>query len=111
MIRSGGIAQLGRTLAAGLLEEHLAYLTGDAEAHTPFATTFAVREQLPYDRKALRRWVAEHGIGTLEIKQRGVAGDPAELRRALRPAGPNQATLIISRTPRGTVVAVADRLR
>jgi hypothetical protein len=111
VIRSGGIAQLGRTLDAGLLEEHLAYLTGDAEAHTPFATTFAVRERLPYNRKTLRRWVAEHGVGTLEIKQRGVAGDPAELRRALRPVGPNQATLIISRTPLGAVVAVADRLR
>ena len=111
VIRSGGIAQLGRTLNAGLLEEHLAYLTGNTEAYTPFAATFAVRERLSFDRKVLRRWVAEHGIGRLEIKQRGVAGDPAELRRALRPTGPNQATLIISRTPRGTVVAVADRLR
>ena len=110
VIRSGGIAQLGRTLDAGLVEEHLAYLTGDTEAHTPFATTFAVRDRLPYDRKVLRRWVAQHGIGRLEIKQRGVAGDPAELRRALRPTGPNQATLIISRTPRGSVVAVTERL-
>ena len=110
VIRSGGIAQLGRTLDAGLLEEHLAYLTGDAEAYTPFATTFTVREWLPYDRKALRRWVAAHEVGRLEIKQRGVAVEVARLRRALRPAGPNQATLIISRTPRGTVVAVADRL-
>ena len=109
VIRSGGIAQLGRAMAAGLLDPQLAYLTGDAEARTPFATTFAVREQLPYDRKVLRRWVAEHSIGRLEIKQRGVAGDPAELRRALRPAGPHQATLIISRTPRGAVVAVTDR--
>jgi SAM-dependent methyltransferase len=110
VIRSGGIAQLGRMLDAGLLDPHLAYLTGDTEAHTPFATTFRVRERLRYDRKALRRWVAEHGIGRLEIKQRGVAVDPAELRRALHPAGPNQATLIISRTPRGTLVAVTDRL-
>jgi hypothetical protein len=110
VIRSGGIAQLGRTLAAGLVEEHLAYLTGDTEAHTPFATTFVVRERLRYDVRALRRWVAEGGIGRLEIKQRGVGVDVTQLRRALRPSGPNQATLIISRTPRGTVVAVTDRL-
>jgi hypothetical protein len=110
VIRSAGIAQLGRMLDAGLLDPHLAYLTGDTEAQTPFATTFRVRERLRYDRKALRRWVAENGIGRLEIKQRGVAVDPAELRRALHPAGPNQATLIISRTPRGTLVAVTDRL-
>jgi hypothetical protein len=111
VIRSGGIAQLGRTMAAGLLDPQLAYLTGDAEARTPFATTFAVREQLRYDRKDLRRWVVEHAIGRLEIKQRGVAGDPSELRRALRPSGPNSATLIISRTPHGALVAVTDRLR
>jgi SAM-dependent methyltransferase len=109
VIRSGGITQLGRTLNAGLLEEHLAYLTGDVEAHTPFATTFAVRERLPYDRRVLRRWVAEHGIGRLEIKQRGIGVDPAELRRALRPSGANSATMIITRTPSGALVAIADR--
>jgi SAM-dependent methyltransferase len=110
VIRSGGITQLGRTLHAGLLDPHLAYLTGDTEAHTPFATTFTVRERLPYHRKTLRRWVAEHNIGKLEIKQRGIVVDPAELRRELRPSGPRSATMIISRTPHGTLVAVADRV-
>jgi hypothetical protein len=109
VIRSGGIAQLGRTLNAGLLDPHLAYLTGDTPAHTPFGTTFTVRDRLPYDRKVLRRWVAEHRIGRLEIKQRGVIGDPAELRRVLRPSGPNSATMVISRTPHGAVVAIAER--
>jgi SAM-dependent methyltransferase len=109
VIRSGGIAQLGRTLDAGLLDAHLAYLTGDVAARSAFATTFAVRDRLPYDRKVLRRWVAEQRVGRLEIKQRGVAADPAELRRALRPNGPNSATMIISRTPHGAVVAISDR--
>ena len=43
-------------------------------------------------------------VGRLEIKQRGTTVDPAKLRRELRPAGPECATLIISRTPRGAVV-------
>jgi SAM-dependent methyltransferase len=110
VIRSGGIGQLGRTLHAGLLDDHLAYLTGDIEAHSPFATTFAVRERLPYDRKVLRRWVAQQQVGRLEIKQRGVGFDPAELRRELRPSGPNSATMIVFRTPQGAMVAIADRL-
>jgi SAM-dependent methyltransferase len=110
VIRSGGIAQLGSALDAGLLDGHLAYLTGDIEAHSPFATTFAVREHLPYDQKALRRWVAEHRVGRLEIKQRGVGFDPAELRRELRPSGPNSATMIVFRTPHGAAVAIADRM-
>lgn len=110
VIRSGGLAQLGAELQAGLLDPHLAYLTADTAVSTPYVTTFAVREQLPFDRKALRRWVADRQVGRLEILQRGTTVDPARLRRELRPAGPNGATLIISRTPAGTVVVVADRL-
>ena len=110
VIRSGGIAQLARRLEAGLLDPHLAYLTGDRAVPTPFATAYAVRERLPYDVRALRRWVAERQVGRLEIKQRGTAVDPAKLRRELRPNGPNAATLIVSRTPRGTVVLVTERV-
>ena len=110
VIRSGGIAELARRLEAGLLDPHLAYLTGDRAVATPFATAYAVRERLPYDVRALRRWVAERQVGRLEIKQRGTTVDPAKLRRELRPNGPNAATLIVSRTPRGTVVLVAERV-
>ena len=109
---------LGRIKAAaaranaelGLLDPHLAYLTGGRAVPTPFATTYAIRERLPYDVRALRRWVADRQVGRLEIKQRGTTVDPAKLRRALRPTGPNAATLIVSRTPRGTVVLVAERV-
>ncbi len=110
VIRSGGIAELGRRLEAGLLDPHLAYLTGDRAVPTPYATAYAVRGRLPYDVRALRRWVADRQVGRLEIKQRGTTVDPAKLRRELRPAGPNAATLIVSRTPRGTVVLVAERV-
>ena len=110
VIRAGGVAQLGAELGAGLLDRQLAYLTGDALVRSPFATAFAVQEQLPYRPKVLRRWVVEHGIGTLEIKKRGVEVDPARLRRQLRLAGPNQATMIISRTPHGAVAVIASRV-
>jgi len=110
VLRSGGIPRLGQTLGAGLLDPHLAYLTGDAAVETPFATAYVVRGSLPFDRRALRRWVVEQQVGRLEIKQRGTTVDPARLRRELRPEGPNAATLVVSRTPTGTVVLVADRL-
>jgi hypothetical protein len=110
VIRSGGLAQLGQRLDAGLLDPHLAYLTADAEVTTPFATGYAVRARLPFDRRALRRWVAEEQVGRLEIKQRGTTVDPARFRRELRPEGPNAATLVVSRTPAGAVVLAVDRL-
>ena len=110
VIRAGGVDQLGAELGAGLLDRQLAYLTGDALVRTPFATAFAVQEQLPFRPKVLRRWVVEHGIGTLEIKKRGVEVDPARLRLQLRLAGPHQATMILSRTPQGAVAIIASRV-
>jgi SAM-dependent methyltransferase len=109
VLRSGGLGQVGATLGAGLLDPHLAYLTGDDLVPTPFATAYAVRAVLPLDRRVLRRWVAEHQVGRLEIKQRGTTVDPARLRRELRPEGPHAAVLIVSRTPAGTVALIADR--
>ena len=55
------LGQLGAELGAGLLDPHLAYLTGDDRFATPFATAYAVqRPNCPSDRQVLRRWVAEH---------------------------------------------------
>jgi hypothetical protein len=110
VIRAGGVGQLGAELQAGLLDRQLAYLTADQLRPTPFATAFTVEDQLPYRPKALRSWVAAHGIGALEIKKRGVELDPARLRRQLRLAGPNQATMIISRTPQGAMAVIASRV-
>jgi SAM-dependent methyltransferase len=111
VIRAGGVAQLGADLEAHLLDQHLAYLTGDQFVLTPFATAFRVLDRLPYAIKDLRTWVKAHDVGRLEIKKRGIDVDPAELRKRLRPSGSASATLVISRTPRGALVAVVERLR
>ena len=99
VIRAGAVGVLGARLGAGLLDPQIAYLTSDAPAASPFATTFAVERVLPYDVKVLRRWVREAGVGRLEVKRRGLDVDPARLRRDLRPDGPAEATLVLSRTP------------
>jgi SAM-dependent methyltransferase len=110
VIRSGAVGVLGERLGAGLLAEQIAYLTGDVLVETPYAAAFAVSRVLPYDLKVLRRWVREAGIGRLEVKRRGLDLDPARLRRDLRPQGPASATLLLSRTPTGTVALVAERV-
>jgi THUMP domain-like len=108
VIRAGAITDLGAQLGAGLLDSQIAYLTGDSLHDTPFATRFVVRQRLPFHLKALRSWVHRDHIGVLEIKKRGVEVDPAELRRRLRLAGPNGATIVISRTPNGAIAAVVE---
>ena len=87
---------------AWLLDAEVAYLSSDEPIESRFATCFEVLEVLDLGEKALRAWVRERGIGTLEIKKRALEVDPAALRRRLKPAGPNQATLILARTIEGT---------
>ncbi|MGO1975287.1 MAG: THUMP-like domain-containing protein [Propionibacteriaceae bacterium] len=109
VIRAGGISRLGADLGASLLDGSIAYLTGPDLVRTPFAEAFEVLEVLPYKEKVLRRWVTDRGIGTLEIKKRGVDVDPAQLRRRLKPRGDAAATLMITRTPAGSRVLVVRR--
>jgi THUMP domain-like len=109
IIRAGAIADLGVRLGAGLLDPQIAYLTSDQLCDTPFATAFEVRQRLPFHLKTLRSWVRQAQIGVLEIKKRGVDLDPAELRKRLRLAGPNSATMVISRTHKGAVAAIVER--
>ncbi len=110
VIRSGGVGTLARRLGAGVLDPHHALLTSDVLTTSPFATAFEVLDRLPYDLRSLREWVRRHEVGRLEIKTRGIEGDPAQLRARLRPAGAGSATLVVSRTPNGTVVAVVRRV-
>ena len=110
VIRAGAIAELGAQLGAGLLDPQVAYLTSDRLCSTPFAAGFEVRQRLPFHLKALRSWVREAEIGVVEIKKRGIDIDPAEFRRRLRLVGPNSATVVISRTPRGALAAIVERI-
>jgi SAM-dependent methyltransferase len=110
VIRAGTIPELGSQLGAGLLHPEVAYLTSDHLCSTPLAIAFEVRRRLPFHLKALRAWVRDAEIGVLEIKKRGIDVDPADLRKRLRLAGPNTATLVISPTPKGAIAAIVERV-
>ncbi|MBK7821779.1 MAG: class I SAM-dependent methyltransferase [Tessaracoccus sp.] len=110
VIRAGLFEEIAPAHDLWLLDPHIAYLSSDEPLASPLATCFAVREVLDYDRRTLRRWVAEHGIGTLEIKKRGIDVDPAALRRELKPKGTASATLVLARTLEGTKAVVVERL-
>ncbi|GGO64094.1 hypothetical protein GCM10010910_18130 [Microbacterium nanhaiense] len=110
IIRARLIGDVARSLGAGPVAEQIAYLTGDADARSPFATTFRVRETLPADPKPLARALRERGIGTLEIKKRGVDIDPAEFRKKLKLSGTEKATLFVTRIGARRTAILADRL-
>jgi hypothetical protein len=110
VIRARLVGDVARSLDAGPTASRIAYLTGDAEKRSPFATTFRIRETLPADPKPLAKALRARGIGTLEIKKRGVDIDPAELRKKLKLSGSEKATLFVTRIGGRRTAILADRL-
>lgn len=107
-------ADLSATLAAehGLtpITSRIAYWTGDNRVDDSAMACFEVCEVLPLDVKRVGALVRGRNIGRLEIKKRGVGLEPGMLRRQLRPAGEDDAALIVTRV-RGRVTAIlAQRL-
>ena len=110
VIRAGLVDCLAEILDAARLQPKLAYLAGADHRPTSFATAFEVIDVMDAGEKTLRAWVRREGIGTVEIKKRGVDVDPAVLRRRLNPSGPGTATLILTPTVDGVRALVVRRL-
>lgn len=110
VIRARLIGDVARALSAGMLAPGMAYLTSDAALTSPFVSSFRVRETLPFETKALAKALRERGIGTLEIKKRGVDVDPAALRKKLNLRGEDSATLFLTRVGTRRLAVLADRV-
>jgi hypothetical protein len=110
VIRAQLLGTLAQQLGATTVADQIAYLSNDTGVETPFAQRFAVREVLPLDQRTIAQRMKELGIGTLEIKKRGVDIDPAQFRTKLKLAGKNSATLILTRIGSGRGAILADRL-
>jgi hypothetical protein len=88
----------------------IAYLTSDHLVDDPSMTCFEVEEQLPLEKRRLASYLNEHGIGTLEIKKRGVDLEPDKLRRELKLRGDDSATLILTPHAGKQVAILAHRI-
>lgn len=110
VIRARLIGDVARSLEAGMLDPHIAYLTSDAAHTSPFAQSFRVREVMPAKVPTINAALRSNGIGTLEIKKRGVDVDPAQFRRKLVLRGDESATLILARVGHKRLAILADRV-
>lgn len=110
VVRAGLVTAVAAVVDGWLLDPRIAYVTAAELVPTALASAYEVVEELPYKEKALRSWVRTHGIGTLEIKKRGVDLDPAQLRKKLTPKGSASATLIITRIGREAVAYSCRRV-
>ena len=85
-----------------MLDEHLAYLTGDA---IPAGYSgFPFIEAVPL--RSLKKVLAAHDAGAVEILVRGVDVDPDQLRKKLKLRGSTQMAVVIARVGDSAVAHV-----
>jgi SAM-dependent methyltransferase len=97
VIRAGLVTAVAAGVGGHLLDRKIAYVTGDAAYHTPFARSYRVLQELPYREKQLRAALRQRNIGTLTIKKRGVDVGPEQLRQRLALHGDEPATIVLTR--------------
>jgi hypothetical protein len=109
VIRSGLIGELAARTGTRLIDPTIAYLTSASAVDTPFATAFRVLEILPYSERGLASALKARGIGSLEIKKRGIDVAPEALRRRLKLSGDASATVILTRVLGKRMALIAER--
>jgi THUMP domain-like/Methyltransferase small domain len=111
VIRSHLLGQLAQSIGAHIFSPEIAYLTAATEIKSPWLKGYRVLENLAFDRKKLKAYLRERGIGILEIKKRGSDVVPEELRKELAPKGKGAATLIVTRVGDAHRVLVCEALK
>jgi hypothetical protein len=123
--RSGLVEDLARSLGGGSdsggndsaadvvakIDPQIAFLTLSRPVQTPFARTLRVIDSAPWNEKRFARRLRELGIGAADIRRRGLAGDVDQIHRRLKLAGPNRATIVITRVndkPWGLICGPVD---
>ena len=97
LIRSGLIGAFAQEESLTAIAKDIAYLSSNQLPSSPWLRSFEVLENLPIDKKLLRKRLGAMGVGRLEIKKRGVDIDPAQLRKEMKLKGEGAATLILTR--------------
>jgi SAM-dependent methyltransferase len=107
VIRAGLVTAVAAGVNGGLVDPHIAYVTGDDAFTTPFARSYEVLAELPFKEKPLKAALRERGIGRVTIKKRGVDVVPEDLRKRLALVGDDEATLVMTRVAgEGTTLLV-----
>ncbi|MGW0036572.1 THUMP-like domain-containing protein [Gordonia sp. NPDC003376] len=107
VVRAGLVRHYAHRHRLWQLDPQIAYLTGD---EIPLgARGFHILERLDSTGdKVLRKAVAAHDCGSLEILVRGVDVDPDALRKRLKPRGSRPLALVLTRIGRKGVAFICE---
>lgn len=97
VVRAHLLAELADELDATIADPSIAYLYADTPVDSPFTRCLEVTDVLPFSLKRLRALLRERRVGRVEILKRGSALEPEQLRRDLRLAGDQPASLVLTR--------------
>ncbi|PAZ17866.1 SAM-dependent methyltransferase [Streptomyces sp. SA15] len=97
VIRAHLVAEVAEQLDGGLVDATIAYVTSDELRPTPYASAYEITDRLPFNVKKLKALLREREVGILTVKKRGSAVEPEELRKKVKPQGPNSATVFLTR--------------
>lgn len=111
VIRAHLVAEVAEEVGGGLVDATIAYVTADELHPTPYATPYEITDRLPFNVKRLKALLREREVGTLTVKKRGSAVEPEELRRKVKPQGPNAATVFLTRVAGAPTMLVGGPAR
>ncbi len=97
VVRSHLVAEFAAAVGGRIADPDIAYVYTDSPVDTGFGRRLEVTDVLPFSLKRLRTLLRDRGIGRLEIRKRGSALEPEQLRRDLRLSGSAGASLVLTR--------------
>jgi hypothetical protein len=95
--RAGLVEDLARTVGGWKIDDQIAFITVNREISTPFARTLRVLDSAPWNEKRFAARLRELGVGAVDIRRRGLAGDVDQIRRRLKLSGSRRATVVLTR--------------
>ncbi|TDO38733.1 methyltransferase family protein [Paractinoplanes brasiliensis] len=97
VVRSHLVAEFAEIVNGRLADPDIAYVYTDEPHVTPYGRRLEVTDVLGFSLKRVRALLRERGVGRLEIRKRGSALEPEQLRRDLRLSGPESASMVLTR--------------
>ncbi|GAA3911050.1 class I SAM-dependent methyltransferase [Actinoplanes auranticolor] len=97
VVRSHLVAEFAASVGGRIADPEIAYVYTDAAVDTGFGRRLEITDVLPFSLKRLRTLLRDRGIGRLEIRKRGSALEPEQLRKDLRLSGSAGASLVLTR--------------
>ncbi|MFI5492632.1 methyltransferase domain-containing protein [Actinoplanes sp. NPDC051859] len=106
VVRSHLVAEFAAGIGGRLADPQIAYVYTDEPVDSPYGRRLEIIDVLPFSLKRLRALLREREVGRLEIRKRGSALEPEQLRRDLRLRGSNAASLVLTRVADAPTVLV-----